>query len=100
MYTINRNYGIGQIIEENETMITVYFEESDIEKKLLKEFTTTYATIQEAELALNPELTEADMIEINAIEEAKAQVLREGAIAARRLEEIEIERSINLKKHI
>jgi hypothetical protein len=66
MYTINKSNGIGQVVSENEKSYSVYFADTDKTCTLLKAFTTTYATEQEAEIALNPELTAQDMADIAA----------------------------------
>lgn len=61
MYVINQSKGIGEVVDVLENAYVVYFEETDEEKKLLKAFTKTYETIEEAELALNPAITEEDV---------------------------------------
>lgn len=82
MFTINKKYGIGEVIEVTDTLVKVYFADEDLEKSLLKSFTTIYTTIEEAQVALNPEMTEgeaslrmSDMAEEKrvSIEGAKAQ---------------------------
>lgn len=100
MYVINQSKGIGEVIEVLENAFVVYFEETDEEKKLLKVFTKTYETIEEAELALNPELTKEDVKEINA--ELAAEKIRksEALKSARFMEEHNLEVSKKLMKNI
>lgn len=100
MYVINQSKGIGEVIEVLENAFVVYFEETDEEKKLLKAFTKTYETIEEAELALNPELTEEGVAEINAELEAEKLRKSEALKAARFIEEHNLEVSKNLMKNI
>lgn len=100
MFTINKNYGIGEVIEMTDTMVKVYFAEEDLTKSLLKSFTTIYNTIEEAELALNPELTEAEMNARIADAEEEKRIMSAGVAASKRIEEINLEASKNLMKHI
>jgi len=74
MYTINKNFGIGQVIETNTEVTKVYFEEVDKEKTLITSMVTFYNTLEEAEIALNPELSDdekdATYSEMKAADEA------------------------------
>ena len=100
MFTINKNYGIGEVIEINDTMVKVYFAEEDLEKSLLKSFTTIYSTREEAELALNPKLTEEEVsLRIADIAEEK-RIRVEGAKAQQWLEENNREMAIRQMKNI
>lgn len=100
MFTINKNYGIGEVIEMTDTMVKVYFADEDLTKSLLKSFTTIYRTIEEAELALNPELTEDEKDEILANIEEEKRIMSEGRAASQRLEEINLEASRKLMRNI
>lgn len=100
MYTINQKNGIGEVISQDETLYTVYFEETDRTSKLLKSLTTTYDSIEAAELALNPEMTEDEAVAHIAAIEAEKEIMRAGAAAQARLEEINIEASKKLMRNI
>lgn len=100
MFVINQQKGIGEVLEVLENAYLVYFEETDEEKKLLKAFTTIYNTIEDAELALNPELSSEDVEDIlTNIEENKRQAI-EANKAAQWLEEHNIEASKKLMRNI
>lgn len=100
MYTINQKFGIGQVIETNENFTTVYFEEIDQEKKLITSLVTLYATIEEAEKALNPEISnekkEAAYQEMKKEQEAYNQ----GTAANAFLREYNAEAAKKLKRYI
>lgn len=97
MYVINKTKGIGEIISETETKVTIYFDEVDEERTLLKAFTTVYSTIEEAESAMNPEVDYDKVLE--SIEEEKSEII-ERKKAIRRGEELLEASTIELKKYI
>lgn len=100
MYTINKTNGIGEVIAQDENSLTVYFSETDKTSKLLKSFTKVYATLEEAELALNPELTEKEAMEIVADAKEEERIMNEGKLAQARLEVIYAESSKKLMRNI
>lgn len=100
MYAINKKYGIGKVEEIVNGKVTVYFDEVDKRVTLLQEFVKIYETIEDAEDALNPELTEDDKVAILAKIEEDAEIMRKGIAAQHRLEEINMEASKKLKKYI
>ena len=60
MYAINKIYGIGQVTEENETKVTIEFEDGTV-KEMMKAFVKMYNTIEEAEeVALSMEVEVAE----------------------------------------
>lgn len=71
MFIVNKINGIGEILSSNETSYKVYFSETDKTTTMLAEFMPAiYATLEEAELALNPKDNEETM---NAIYAASVQ---------------------------
>ena len=69
MYTISKTYGIGQVTEESDTKVTVYFADADVEKSMIKRFVTLYNSEAEAEAAIE-EIEEAAANERTEIEES------------------------------
>jgi len=51
-YTANRTHGVGQVTDIDEKHVTIYFEDTDTEKRCLVKFTTLYDTEEEAERSL------------------------------------------------
>lgn len=100
MYTINKSLGIGKVESIENGNVTVYFEEVEQTKVLLEKFTKIYNTYEEAEIALNPDLTEEEVAEIMAKIEDDKRIMREGAIAMKDIEAHNIEASKELMKHI
>jgi pentose-5-phosphate-3-epimerase len=100
MFTINKQKGIGEIKEIANGMVTVYFEETDETKKLVEQYTTIYATREEAEIALNPEMTEQDIAEILERVEEEKRIMADGTKASKWLEAHNIEASKKLMKNI
>jgi hypothetical protein len=96
MYTINKNFGIGTVQNIENGKVTVYFQEEDLTKILLENFTTIYSTYQAAILALDPEMTEeeANARYSDIVEEERIRI--EGAKAQLWLEETNREAAINL----
>jgi len=71
-YTASKINGAGQVIEENDTHVTVYFEDTDTEKVLIKSLVTFYNSIEEA----NNSILEAEERSDVSISESKmAQML-------------------------
>lgn len=55
MFITNKVNGIGEILSQDATMTTVYWADTDKTNKMITAYLpTTYATIEEAECALNP----------------------------------------------
>jgi len=100
MYTINKTNGIGQVIDEDATTYTVYFEETDKTSKLLKDMVKVYASIEDAEMALNPELTNEEKRVIYNESKKDQEIMKAGVAAQHRLEEMQIETSKRLMKNI
>jgi hypothetical protein len=100
MYTINKKFGIGQVEEISNGMVTVYFADEDVTKELVQAYTTIYSTLEEAERALNPELTEEDMNNIAASIAQENQIMADGTRAQHMLEAYHIEESKKLMKNI
>lgn len=100
MYTINQKNGIGEVTSEDATIYTVYFEETDRTVKLLKKLTTIYTSIEAAEAVLNPEMTEQEASVRMASMEHEKEIIKNGATARARLEEINIESSKKLMRNI
>lgn len=87
MYTTHRTFGIGKVESIENGTVTVYFEDEDKTCKVMEKFTKIYSTIEEAEIALNPELTEEDRIRITAEAEADRKIMAEGSKASEYLYE-------------
>ena len=100
MYVANKNKGIGEVIEMNEDTVTVYFEETDEEKKMAKAFVTLYNTIEEAEQSLEPVMTKEIADAVMAYIEEEKRIMREGANASAWLENERIEASKRLMRNI
>jgi hypothetical protein len=100
MYTINQKFGIGEVIETNADFTTVYFEEVDQEKKMVTSLLTFYTSVEDAEKALNPELSISELEEIASQNAMEAQKYNEGLAASAFLREYNAEAAKNLKKHI
>lgn len=100
MYTAHSKFGIGEVIESTDNKVTIYFPEEDVTKILLASLVTIYATIEEAELAINTELTneekEASYAEIKAADED----YKKGQAANAWLRDYNYECSKKLMKHI
>jgi hypothetical protein len=99
-YTINQMFGIGEVIETNEDFTTVYFEEVDKEKKMVTSLLTFYNTIEEAEKALNPELSNEEKEASYSEMKAENEAYKAGLAANAWVREYNAECSKNLKKHI
>jgi len=100
MFTINKNYGIGEVIEMTDTMVKVYFPDEDLEKSLMRSFTTLYNTREEAELALNPEMT-VEEVSLRMADMAKENKIRvEGAKSQQWLEETNHAMAVRQMKNI
>lgn len=100
MYTINKNKGIGEVIESNDTMLIVFFSETRETKELLKSYTKVYATYQDAMIALDPEMTEDEANKRYAEMQAENAAEKERKAAISRMEEMNAASSQELKKHI
>lgn len=100
MFTINQTNGIGEVIAQDEKTVTVYFSDTDKESKMLIQFVKIYNTYEEAEMALNPEMTneEAELRASDAREEER--IMKAGRIAQANIEIANRESSINLMKNI
>lgn len=100
-YTANKKFGVGKINKIEDGKATIWFDEIEEEKEMILKFITTFETELEAEAHLEGrELTATDIE--NARNEMKedARIMSEGAAARARLEEMQIESSKELKKHI
>jgi hypothetical protein len=82
MYTINKSYGIGKVESIENGTIVSYYDEADKTCKTLEKFTKVYSTIEEAELALNPTLTEEDKAAFAAESESDRKIMIEGSKAS------------------
>jgi hypothetical protein len=82
MYTINKSYGIGKVESIENGTVTSYYDQADKTCKTLEKFTKLYSTIEEAELALNPELTEEDNASFAEQSEADRKIMIEGSKAS------------------
>jgi hypothetical protein len=100
MYVANKKFGIGQVESIDNGKVTVYFEDEDVTKVLVEMLVTIYESIEEAEIALNPEMSEEEKAEILAKIEADKVASSEAKAAMNRIEEINREASINLMKNI
>lgn len=100
MYTINQKFGIGKVVEQDEKFVTIYFEEMDETKKLLLSVVTLYPTIEEAENALNPEMSAEEKEAAYAEIQAEDERYRQGGIALAWLREYNAECSKKLMRHI
>lgn len=100
MYAINKTNGIGEVVSQDENTYTIYFEETDKTSKLLKDMVKVYASIEDAERALNPELTNEEKISIYNEVKKEQEIMRAGVAAQHRLEEIQIETSKRLMRNI
>ena len=100
MFTINKKFGIGKVENIENGIVTVYFDETDETKKLVEKYVTIYNTEEEAEEALNPSLSEDDMIKINEKSEEDEKIMKDGAEARVWIEEHNIEVSKKLMRNI
>jgi hypothetical protein len=64
MYTFNNNYGIGQVQGIENQMVTIYFEDSDITKKVPFGFVKIYANENDLENEINQILSNDQLEEI------------------------------------
>jgi late competence protein required for DNA uptake (superfamily II DNA/RNA helicase) len=93
-FTVNNKFGIGQILEVNEGIATIYFEDEDVTKELVLKFIPTFGTIEEAETALNPESAEDVIAKIKSDEMDRKDQIK----SMHNLEEMNIEMSKRLMK--
>ena len=100
MYTVSQKFGIGQVESIENGKVTVYFAEEDVTKVLIEKLTTIYSTIEAAELALNPEMTQEESNEILANIEAGKKAAIEGRNASNLLQMHNAESSKKLMKNI
>jgi hypothetical protein len=100
MYIINKNFGIGQVIETNSEVTKVYFEEVGKEKTLITSMVTFYNTLDEAEIALNPELSEEEMDATYSEMKAADEAFKKGAEMNNWLREQNAESAKKLMKNI
>lgn len=99
-YVANSKLGIGEILNNDGKTIEVYFEEVDQTKKMLLDFVKTYETLEEAELSLNPEMTEEIASKVIATIEADKKIMADGKKAYFFMENHNIEASKKLMKNI
>jgi len=64
MYTFNKNYGIGEVKGIENGMITIYFEDADLTKKVPFGFVKIYANENDLENEINPILSNEQLEEI------------------------------------
>ena len=100
MFTSHKKFGIGEVVENNGTMVTSYYSEIDENKSTLLSITKIYATEEAAELALNPEFTEEELNARIADLEEEKRIMRVGAIAMANIEITNRKASTNLMKNI
>lgn len=86
-FTINRNFGIGQVMNIENGKVEVYFSEVDETKTLIEKFTKFYDTEMDAYLALNPEMTEEEAQAIFTEIKEEERASREGANIIAQMEE-------------
>jgi hypothetical protein len=69
MYTYNKQLGIGEVKEIANGMVTIFFEDADLTKKVPFGFVTIYNTEEDAEESANPimsiEALEAELLADN-----------------------------------
>lgn len=100
MYTVHAKFGIGEVIDTNDKTVTVYFEEVDQTKTLITSCVVLYATIEEAENALNPELSNEEREELGAELLAESEAYKKGMAAHAWLREYNAECSKKLMRNI
>jgi hypothetical protein len=64
MYTFNNNYGIGQVKGIENGMVTIFFEDADLTKKVPLGFVKIYANENDLENEMNPILSNEELEEI------------------------------------
>jgi hypothetical protein len=100
MYTINQAFGIGQVTESNDQFTTVYFEDVDKTKKLITSHITIYATIEEAELALNPEMSNEEAAATWSECQKEQEAYNKGLVSMAFLREYNADMARRQAKHI
>jgi hypothetical protein len=100
MYITHSKFGIGEVIENNGNMITVYFDEVEQTKSLIAANVTIYATIEEAEMSLNTEMSNEEKEAYGAELQNEADAYKRGQIATAWLRNYNSECSKNLMRNI